>query len=72
MEKVCSKAMQEGGMSCDGFFLGQDLPLYRGILIVLACHTWQGKKLSGFLTLLMEKDVLFYLFGSKKLLRPRR
>lgn len=39
--------------------------------MVLACHRWQGKELSGLLTLLIEKGVLFYLFGSKKLLEPR-
>lgn len=39
--------------------------------MVLACHRWQGEELTGLLALLMEKGVLFYLFGSKKLFEPR-
>lgn len=54
--------MQEGDMSCCGFFLDQDLPLDGGRLIVLECHRHQGKELSVLLTFPMERDALFYPF----------
>lgn len=50
--------MHEGGVSRCGFFTDQDLPLYGGTLIFLACHRWQGKEPSALLTLLMEKTFI--------------